>query len=225
MKNNIVELIQKRQTIYSFLRELYAKEATKKLLAEMPGKMKPLLAIAEMLPGEEESKAVKEFVQFADGLSAADMAALETKLAADYARLFLSIHKVPPHPSESVYREGAMMQYARDEVLKTYWSFGVDKKKEFTEPEDHIAVELSFLSDLCQKASQSLKKGNTDEAKRYVQGQRDFLEGHLMKWMPKLVKDILSTAQTPFYRGIAVFTQGYLAADLSATEELLEQIG
>ena len=220
----LVQVIQKRQTIYAFLKGVYEKELPKEFLAEMPEKMKPLLAITEILSDAESKKAVKELVQFTDTIPSQDLDALETRLAADFARLFLSINKVPPHPSESIYREGTMMQYSRDEVLKTYWSFGVDKKKEFTEPEDHIAVELNFLMYLCEKAIEALENGDAKEARRYIQGQKDFLEKHLVKWVPKLVKDILDTGKTPFYKAMAVLTKEYLEMDLSATEDLLEQL-
>ena len=217
-------LIQKRQTIYAFLKGVYEKELPKELLAEMPEKMKPLLTIAEGFPNAETRKVVKELVQFTDAIPSQDLDDLESRLAADYARLFLSISKVPPHPSESTYREGTMMQHSRDEVLKTYWSFGVDKKKEFTEPEDHIAVELNFLMYLCEKAIEALKDEDAREARRYIQGQKDFLEKHLVKWVPKLVKDIVNTAKTPFYKAIAVLTKEYIEMDLSATQDLLEQL-
>ena len=218
------QIIQQRQLIYAFLKGVYEKEPPKEFLAEMPKKMKPLLAIAEILSNTESKKAVKELIQFTDSIPSQDLDDLEVRLAADFARLFLSINKIPPHPSESVYREGTLMQYSRDEVLRTYWSFGVDKKKEFTEPEDHIAVELNFLMYLCQKASEALKNGDAKEARRYIQGQKDFLEMHLVKWVPKLVEDILNTARTPFYKAIAVLTKEYIEMDLSATEDILKQL-
>lgn len=217
-------LIQKRQTIYAFLKGVYEKELPKELLAGMPEKMRPLLTIAGALPNAETRKVVKELVKFTDAIPSQDLDNLQLRLAADYARLFLSISKVPPHPSESTYREGTPMQHSRDEVLKTYWSFGVDKKKEFTEPEDHIAVELNFLMYLCEKAVEALKNGDAREARRYIQGQKDFLEGHLVKWVPRLVKDIVNTAKTPFYKAIAVLTKEYIEMDLSATKDLLEQL-
>ncbi len=217
-------LIQKRQTIYAFLKGVYEKELPKELLAGMPGKMRPLLTIAGALPNAETRKVVKELVQFTDAIPSQDLDDLQLRLAADYARLFLSISKVPPHPSESTYREGTTMQHSRDEVLKTYWSFGVDKKKEFTEPEDHIAVELNFLMYLCEKAIEALKDGDAREARRYIQGQKDFLEKHLVRWVPRLVTDIVNTAKTPFYKAIAVLTKEYIEMDLSATRDLLEQL-
>ena len=145
-------------------------------------------------------------------------------LAADYARLFLSINNVPAHPSESTYREGVMMQYYRDEVLKTYWSFGVSAKKEFTEPEDHIATELSFMAHLCNQALDALNNGNRKEAKKYIQAQKDFLEKHLVKWVPKLIRDIYDTGRTPFYKGVAALTGEFIEMNLSNTKDILNQL-
>ena len=223
MSKDISSTIRKRKTIYAFLKRIYEKELSREFLAEMPTKMKPLLAIAEMLSRSEAKKAVKELVQFTDKIDSHNLDDLQIQLAADYARLFLSINKIPPHPSESVYREGTMMQYYRDEVLKVYWSFGVDKRKEFTEPEDHIAVELSFMMYLCEKAIEALKKGNTKGFRKYIQGQNDFLEAHLVRWVPKLEKDVVDTAKTPLYRAIAVLTREYIDVDLSIVRELLEE--
>ena len=44
-----------------------------------------------------------------------------------------------------------MYQEPRDRVLSAYWNAGVNKTKEFTEPEDHIAIELQFMEYLCRK--------------------------------------------------------------------------
>jgi TorA maturation chaperone TorD len=221
MPRDISSTIIKRKTIYAFLKRIYEKELSREFLAEMPTKMKPLLAIAETLSRSEAKKAVKELVQFTDKIDSHNLDDLQIQLAADYARLFLSINKIPPHPSESVYREGTMMQYYRDEVLKVYWSFGVGKKKEFTEPEDHIAVELSFMMYLCEKAIDALKKGNTEGFRKYIHGQNDFLEDHLARWVPKLVKDVVDTAKMPFYRAIAILTREYIDMDSSIVRELL----
>jgi TorA maturation chaperone TorD len=221
---DLQSVLKKRFIIYTFLKRIYERELPQEFIAEIPQKMKPLLAVSENISKSESKRAIKELIQFTDTLPSQDLKAIETKLAADYARLFLSINKVPPHPSESTYREGTPMQYYRDEVLRTYWSHGVDKTKEFTEPEDHIAVELSFLTYLCQKAIDAMSGENIQEAAQYIREQKNFIEMHLMKWVPKLVKDILNTAQTPFYKAIAVITEEYIEADFHATEDMLKQL-
>ncbi|MFC1971283.1 molecular chaperone [Chloroflexota bacterium] len=217
-------IMEKRQIVYTFLKRIYEKEIPEVFIAEMPVKLKPLLDITAVMPQSEAAQAVRELIQFTDSIPSQDLATLEVKLAADYAQLFLSINKVPAHPSESVYLEGTMMQYSRDEVLRTYWSFGVDKVIDFTEPEDHIAVELGFMAYLCGRAAESLKNNRTTEVEKYLQGQIDFLEKHLTRWVPGLVKDIINVGQTPFYKAIGVITTEFLQMDLSATRGLLKQL-
>ena len=222
--DNLIQLIRQRQTIYAFLKRVYEKELSREFLRAMPPKMKPLLALADSLPNSESQDAVRQLVKFTNSIPSQNIDELWTKLAADYARLFLSIHKTPAHPSESVYRDGVMMQFSRDEVLSTYWSFGIDKKTDFTEPEDHIAIELGFMMFLCEKAYQALKKGKTTEASKYIQSQQDFLEQHLLKWVPKLVDDIIAAGRTQFYKSIALLTKEFLEMDVFATKDILKEL-
>ena len=223
MSKDISSTIRKRNIIYAFLKRVYEKELSGELLAEMPTRMKPLLVVSDMFPYSVAKKEVKELVQFTDKIDSHNLDDLQMRLAADYAGLFLSINKIPPHPSESVYREGTMMQSYRDEVLKMYWSFGVNKRNDFSEPEDHIAVELSFMMYLCEKSIEALKKGDMKGFRRYIQGQNDFLEDHLVRWVPKLVKDIVDTAQMPFYRAIAVLTWEFIDVDISMVRAHIEE--
>jgi len=218
------KLMTQQVAVYAFLQRIYEKEVETRLLAELPIKLKPLSTVAETVYNTKSKKAVEGLVKYVESFQSQDLGQLKTTLAADYARLFLSINKVPAHPSESAYREGVMMQHYRDEVLKTYWSFGISTKKEFTEPEDHIATELSFMAYLCSKAGEALNTGDIKKAKTYIQAQKDFLETHLTKWIPKLIQDIYETAQTPFYKGIAALTGEFIDMSLSAADDTLDQL-
>jgi TorA maturation chaperone TorD len=222
--DNISRQMQQKETIYTFLQGIYEKEISSKVLAEMAAKMQPLKGIVGNFSNTETKTTVQEFLRFIDSIPAQDKSHLETVLAADYARLFLSLNKVPAHPSESTYREGTMMQHHRDEVLQTYWSFGVSAKKDFTEPEDHIATELSFMAFLCRQAGEALNRDDIQEAKRFTLAQKEFLETHILKWFPSLIRDILQLSTTPFYKGIAAFTGEFIEMDLSLTEQTLAQL-
>jgi len=82
-----------------------------------------------------------------------DLKEVEQDLAVEYAGLFLNMRLVSVAPFESVYTspEHLLMQEARDEVLSEYRREGLDKVKDFKEPEDHIALELGFMAYLCQR--------------------------------------------------------------------------
>jgi len=116
------------------------------------------------------------------------------------------------------------MQKPRDDVLKIYRSMGLDKAGNFVEPEDHIALELQFMTYLCEKTSTVLKDGNFLEAKKCLEVQRDFLSEHLGKWLPKLTADILKSARGEFYKAIAKITKGYVAMDMQLVTELIDNL-
>jgi TorA maturation chaperone TorD len=222
--SNAIRVMQQRHTVYSFLKRVYEKEITIELLKEILLKMKPLVKLADIFPDKKSKDAIRQLTGFTGSVAPRNIKEIQVKLAADYARLFLSITKIPPHPSESVYREGALMQASRDEVMEIYWTHGVDIDARFTEPEDHIAVEFAFMALLCEKAIEELKKGDAKKAAGHIQTQSDFLKQHLLKWIPKLVEDIIATGKTPFYTSLAVLTGDYLTMDVSICSDLLIEL-
>jgi anaerobic sulfite reductase subunit A len=116
------------------------------------------------------------------------------------------------------------MQKSRDDVLKVYRAMGVDKVKAFTEPEDHIAIELEFMAYLCDKTSTALRDGIHAEARKYLECQRDFLKEHLAKWVPLLVADILQGSRRDFYRAVGMITKGYVEMDGEVVQGMIDEI-
>jgi anaerobic sulfite reductase subunit A len=116
------------------------------------------------------------------------------------------------------------MQQARDDVLKVYRSMGVDKASGFAEPEDHIAMELQFMNHMCEKTNTALEDEKLADAKTCLEVQRDFLDEHLGKWVPKLAADILKSARGDFYKAVAKITKGYVEMDKKVVAELMDNL-
>jgi TorA maturation chaperone TorD len=168
----------------------------------------------------------KQIAGFASSLKGADLEKVRLDLAVEYAGLFLGVWGKPAHPSESYYlTEGQLiMQQPRDDMLKLYRAMGVDRAGEFKEPEDHIALELQFMAHLCDKTNAALKDGNFKGARKYLDVQRNFLDEHLGKWVPKLAFDILKSARHEFYRAIAKITKAYVDLDKELVADLDENL-
>ena len=140
------------------------------------------------------------------------------KLGVDYAKAFLGDGMDTyscAYPYESVYTspKRLLMQEARDEVLAIYRSCGLDKQPEWNVGEDHIAVELEFMRVLCLKSAVALRSGNEKEAQRLIATMGNFLNEHLLAWVPMFTADVRRFCKTPFYRGVALLTEGFLEAD------------
>jgi anaerobic sulfite reductase subunit A len=168
----------------------------------------------------------KQIADFASSLKEADLKKVQVDLAVEYAGLFLGVWGKPAHPSESYYitDRQLVMQRPRDDVLNLYRAMGVERTGEFKEPEDHIALELQFMAHLCGMTNAALKNGNFKDARKYLDAQRNFLDSHLGKWVPKLAADILKSARHEYYRAIAKITKAYVDVDKELVVNLEENL-
>jgi TorA maturation chaperone TorD len=221
-------LNRNRAGIYKFLSKIYETEVTTEFLKETASEKNPLRQVGELESIEprfrEGSKALRSYLA---GLGDRDLENVKLELAAEYASLFLGLAGKPPHPSESAYKSEShnVMGQARDEVLGAYRNAGLDKIGEFKEPEDHIAVELSFMEYLCSRTAESIENDNMKEAVKYLEIQRNFLNKHLAAWVPSLAKDILESAELGFYKGIAKITDEFISMDQDTVAELIVDMG
>lgn len=213
-----------RSRVYNFLARIYGREVDEASLRLMLKAVNELSRLAEEM-GEVDERikhGLKLLVGYLESSAGRETKDVLLELAAEYADLFLGVKEIPLHPSESVYlsKTHLMYQKQRDEVLKIYRDEGVDKVKEFSEPEDHAALELQFMEYLCERTAEALEKDDVKEAKRLLEVQKKFLDEHALKWMPKLAKDIVENAETDFYKGVAYLTDGFLDLDRKALEEI-----
>lgn len=150
-------------------------------------------------------------------------------LAIDYVRTFVGTGKSSngaAYPYESVYTSEfrLLMQDARDKVLELYRAEGIDKTPDFCDPEDHLALELSFMVFLNLRCHELMCAGKQPEAVEYLKQQHRFLKEHLINWVPTLCRDIAGFAREDLYRGLALVTRGFLAIDDQVLTDLIEEL-
>jgi putative dimethyl sulfoxide reductase chaperone len=223
-KDRLIVANRNRRNIYAFLSRMYEKEISVDFLKELSSKESPIFQI-------RDSEGLNEGFSRGFGLMSGyltlggrNLNDVWLELAAEYASLFLGVKKKPAHPSESVYTSGGpyTFQESRDEVLKAYLQAGVDRVKEFKEPEDHIALELQFMEYLCRKTVEALEKNEKDEARKSLKLQKQFVDDHLAKWIPQFTQDILESADVDFYKGVAYVTRAFISSEKDAIADLIK---
>ncbi len=224
----VIDANENRKAIYIFLTTMYAKELTKPFILELATKKEFFLKLADD-PETEETELAEGFkglAEFASNIKQENLDNIQLELAAEYAGLFLGVRQIPPHPSESAYMstDHLIMQKPRDDVMMLYRAMGFEKAKEFTEPEDHIALELQFMANLCEKTTEAMKSNKTEDARKYLEAQRNFLNEHLGKWVPSLAADIFKGGRREFYKAVAKVTKGFVAMDSEMVQELLDAL-
>ena len=219
--SQILEIIESRASTYNFLSLVYRQEMT---LASIRGLVEQLSGPAEEVAESEGHRMLQAFLAEVDG---SDLEGVRTRLACEYAALFLNVSPNPVFPFESVYTspERLLMQKARDEVLAEYRKEGLDRAVDFREPEDHIAIELEFMGYLCQKTAEALEGGDAEAALASLEKQREFLDRHLLVWVPNFCLSLLAAARSDFYRAVARITEEHLAHEGETVTELVTVLG
>ena len=131
-------------------------------------------------------------------------------LQADYMHLMVGTADFETPPWESVYfsEDRAIFQEETLAVRSWYRRFGLASEKLYNEPDDHIALEISFIAHLASQGLEALKKNDDDTLEKLLQAQHDFLKEHLLQWGPAWCDLVYKNAQTDFYKGLALILQG-----------------
>jgi TorA maturation chaperone TorD len=136
-------------------------------------------------------------------------------------------------PYEAVYRDvrvvgeerirGLLMGPSTVAVLQAYRENHFAVRPECPEFPDHIGVELSFMSLLCERERQGWEVGDMPAVHLLLTRELRFLEDHLLRWVPELSQRISANARTLFYRGIGHLTEEFIRADAAALARVCDE--
>lgn len=111
------------------------------------------------------------------------------------------------------------------EVSDFYNFFGLcmsqeEGKREFP---DHICAEVEFLHFLTFREEEALREDKGEELEGYLLAQKDFLERHLVQWIPKFCLKLQDSASLPFYAWLAQFTSRFISSEFELMTENLHK--
>ena len=216
-----------RANIYHFLSAVFLSPPEKDFLEHILDK--DILNELSTLFGEKVVADLKEF---------AATAHLDKDLAS-FKQEYMDLFAVPigryVTPFEDVYRgitvdgkqeRGPLLGERAIAVTRIYREAGAQMDGTCKELPTHIGVELSFMSFLCEREASAIRseeeallnqrKTKATNPARYRELQTRFLQKHLNEWFPQLSQSIQANAKSPFYRGLALITEAFLAQDTAS---------
>jgi TorA maturation chaperone TorD len=139
-------------------------------------------------------------------------------LAADYADLYLN-HGLQTSPLESVWldEEGLTHQGPMFEVRDYYQRHGLGSAAWRVRSDDHLCLQLEFLAFLFEQAADA-----TNPQVLFIEAA-NFLDEHLLRWIPEFGLRTAHRCATPFYAGLGLLTAGYVEELRQLLEEALGQ--
>jgi TorA maturation chaperone TorD len=102
-------------------------------------------------------------------------------------------------------------------VRAWYKRFGLESEKIYQEPDDHIGLEMVFLSHLAGLGARALTEQDRDRFEELLNAQHEFMEEHLGAWVLPWCSQVKQHAKTDFYMGLAYLIRG---AIVTLAEEL-----
>jgi putative dimethyl sulfoxide reductase chaperone len=139
----------------------------------------------------------------------------------EYTRLFVGPHSLPAPLCESVYlgREHLLFEEQTLQVRKCYQQHGLHFINDNNEPEDHIVLELAFMSYLTQEIFES---EDDEYTKKLIEGHSHFLHKHLGRWAPTFCEKLIKSTESPLFQGAAFLLNEYIELEHQVANFLCE---
>ncbi len=209
----LCRLAEGRGRVYKFLAAVYISEPSDEMIDQVLGSS----FLENLAQIDASAQQLKDF--------AASFLGNYEDLRVEYDSLFVVPMAQYVRPYESAYRDGLTGDGITRSVRQYYHSVGGDVTVAYGDLPDHLAAELDFMFFLCENERRCWESGNIEEARQHLGAQKDFLEKHLLKWIPDLCHEIQNKTESSFYRALAGFTQRFITADVETVAELLKVAG
>ncbi|MBN2487601.1 MAG: molecular chaperone TorD family protein [Methanosarcinaceae archaeon] len=206
------DYLKLRNSVYAFLQQMFLEEAPRKLASDLVKGTFPVpIGLRTLNPDIDEGiELLLDYIQKCKNVDE-----VHDRLQKEFTILFIGPGSSPVPPYETMYIDHKMSGPTLLELKKVYRHAGIEKKADYPEPEDNIAFEMRFMNYLCEKAMQ-------DNTNTYLEMQKEFMDEHLLKWVPDFCDDLFINEYSDFYKWIAKFTKGFLVLDRSMLNELLQ---
>ncbi|MFO1446426.1 molecular chaperone TorD family protein [Bacillus sp. Bva_UNVM-123] len=209
-----------RETIYSFLKIVFDKPLATETLQLWKENFSS--EFIEVLT--EDNKDLQDF--FTD-LKRTDLHFIEQREREVYLatfNIFNEAGKIPAPPWESVYVTKDQSLFGENvfQLREKLHQFGLQYKDENLDPEDHISVQLEFMSYLINYTGNAFEERNENDFARGIIHQYWLLNNHLMQWVRPFTTDIISSTTSTLYRGSAKLLLNFIIEEYEYMKDLKE---
>lgn len=122
-------------------------------------------------------------------------------IAADYKRLFSGADKAPAPARESFYLKDSSAGNGGSGVSEFYDTYGFGSRFRGKIPDDHLGLELLFLTQMVDKFMKLDDEPCRREMKKEI-GR--FIDAHILSWIPEWNDDIQIYAGSTCYKAIGM---------------------
>ncbi|MFO7966555.1 MAG: molecular chaperone TorD family protein [Archaeoglobaceae archaeon] len=198
MSDSISKIMEGRRGIYALLGTLFLEPPPRALIEDLMKGEIPLL--------ERLNKVAEEFK---------DADEFEEAVKEEFSSLFIDPFQKTISPYQSTYEGDNPYGKVTQRIAEKYKQMGYNFA--YTEPADHIGVELFFLAESCKNAISDQSEPVTE-----LQYQKEFLENEL-GWVRSFCNAINQSQESHFYKEVSNVLLEFLEKDSSLIDDLIVQ--
>ena len=148
------------------------------------------------------------------------------EVKAEYTRLFIGPESLMAPPWESVYgqKDAMLFQESTLEVRNTYRRFGLLPEGYPRVADDSLALELHFMTLLARHGLGAFYAGDAEALRSDLDGSGEFLEKHLLIWVPKFLECMKGTKSRVLYPQMCLVLDAFLQKDAETVQELRDAV-
>jgi len=136
----------------------------------------------------------------------------------EYTRLFIGPGKTPIYPYSSVYLnkepKPKLMDENTIEVRKQYLESNIVMNKLNVVPDDYLGAELEYMAYLTDKSIELIEKEERNELDQLLEKQLNFMENHLITWIPRFSQDLITSTKEDLFKGLALLLKGLIISHI-----------
>ncbi|VAV99877.1 hypothetical protein MNBD_ALPHA02-2052 [hydrothermal vent metagenome] len=196
---DLIAALESRKGLYRLFNRFFLKEIDQSFLQGLQNSQ--LMTLLEQLNLPELNIVCTE-------------AGIIDQLATEFTRLFIGPGRhLSPHESIQRKTGGLLNDDDTVKVRRFIEASGFSYISHMQHFPDHICAEFEFMEALIQKQIEALSGGDFEEAETSEMLQQEFLQRHILQWVPQFCKKIENEAELPIYPAVAQAVSAFIQSE------------
>jgi TorA maturation chaperone TorD len=208
-----------RLCFYRFLSTLFSQPLEKENIEQL-FHQDYIAAFRASFTDLNDTPAFNAWISFIQNHFQQDTDSLYQMLALEFTRLFRGLysHSGPRPPYEAVYvsEHPEMALPILRQVSQFYKKLGLIFH--LKERADFIGLEMDLMRYLVEEERKARETENHDEMMKYLVLEQEWLQDHMLRWIPMFCEELHNHASIDFYKSITAIASQYLHDDLRYLE-------
>ncbi len=166
---------------------------------------------------------LEEFFNTRDKLNKEELSEFDLEALRKYTSIFCLGNSVQADESYYTSNDNLLRQESYDRVMELFRKYNFALGEGVCESEEHISIELAFMSKLSFMAVETLEMENVSDYNNLVKEQLDFHINHFDKWVYDFCEKVVSypIENEYVFKNLAIFLRGFLKEDKMLLAELV----